>query len=73
MENNDKIFVAGANGMVGNAILKALQKNNYKNILAPSKEELDLMDSSKTESFFETNRPDYVFLAAAKDADVLIY
>ncbi len=66
MENNDKIFVAGANGMVGNAILKALQKNNYKNILAPSKEELDLMDSSKTESFFETNRPDYVFLAAAK-------
>ncbi len=66
MKNSDKVFIAGANGMVGKAIMKILQKNNYENILSPSRGELDLMNSSKVDSFFDENRPDYIFFAAAR-------
>lgn len=66
MNLDAKIFVAGKTGMVGSAIIRNLQKQGFKNIIAPSSSELDLTRLEKVESFFSEYRPDYVFLAAAK-------
>jgi GDP-L-fucose synthase len=66
MNNNSKIFVAGANGMVGSAIIRELRKNGFNNLLTPSSKELDLRNQVEVSSFFETNKPEYVFLVAAK-------
>jgi len=52
--------------MVGSAILRCLQKNGYKNLVFTSKQELDLMDTAQVNRFFEREKPEYVFLAAAK-------
>ncbi|WP_298139560.1 GDP-L-fucose synthase [Flavobacterium sp.] len=66
MNNNSKIFVAGANGMVGSAIIRELKKNGFNNLLTPSSKELDLRNQAEVSSFFETNKPEFVFLVAAK-------
>lgn len=66
MEKASKIFVAGANGMVGSAIVRELQKNKYENLLLPNSKDLDLRNQEAVAAFFEKNKPEYVFLAAAK-------
>ncbi len=66
MNKESKIYVAGHTGMVGSAIVRRLQKNGYENILFKSHKELDLTDQISTEHFFRNEKPEYVFLAAAK-------
>jgi GDP-L-fucose synthase len=66
MNVNAKIFVAGHNGLVGRAIVKGLQSSGFENLILKSRLELNLLDSNAVESFFQDERPDYVFLAAAK-------
>lgn len=66
MQNNAKIFVAGSNGMVGSAIVRELEKKGFLNIIKKSSKELDLRNQQAVLTFFEAERPEYVFLAAAK-------
>ncbi len=66
MQKNDKIFVAGHRGMVGSAIVRELRKQGYTNILARTHSELDLARQEDVERFFAQEKPQYVFLAAAK-------
>lgn len=66
MEKESKIYVAGHRGMVGSSIVRALEKNGYKNLIFRRSAELDLRRQSAVEDFFENEKPDYVFLAAAK-------
>ena len=71
MKKNAKIFVAGHNGLVGSAILRRLQKEGFKNIITRTHNELDLTNQAETLAFFEKERPEYVFLAAAKVGGIL--
>lgn len=66
MEKNAKIYVAGHRGMVGSAIVRELKKQGYCNIITRTHKELDLCNQAAVEEFFQTQKPDYVFLAAAK-------
>lgn len=66
MNIQDKIYVAGHTGLVGSAIVRKLRTNGFQNILTVTHSELDLTDQSATQNFFEKEKPDYVFLAAAK-------
>jgi GDP-L-fucose synthase len=66
MEKTAKIYIAGHQGMVGSAIHRKLQKEGFKSFLLRSSSELDLRDQSGVRNLFETEQPDYVFLAAAK-------
>ncbi len=66
MEKESKIFVAGHRGMVGSAIVRELRRQGYTNIITRTHAELDLTDQRAVEEFFATERPEYVFLAAAK-------
>jgi len=66
MEKNSKIYVAGHRGLVGSAILENLRKKGYSNIVYRTHSELDLTDSTAVANFFADEKPDYVFLAAAK-------
>ena len=66
MNKSDKIYVAGHLGLVGGAILRNLQVAGYANLLTRPLEELDLLDQAAVNSFFEKEKPEYVFLAAAK-------
>lgn len=66
MNKSDKIYIAGHKGMVGSAILRKLQQEDFTNILYKNSKELDLRKQAEVFSFFEENKPDYVFLAAAK-------
>lgn len=66
MEINSKIYVAGHKGLVGSAILRALVNKGFKNLVYRSSSELDLRDRQQVLAFFEEERIDYVFLAAAK-------
>ena len=65
MEKNSKIFVAGHRGLVGSAIVRELHKQGYNNIVLRTRKELDLTVESAVNEFFEQEKPDYVFLAAA--------
>jgi len=65
MEKDSKIYVAGHRGLVGSAIWKNLSEAGYTNIIGRTSKELDLMSYEQTKSFFETEKPEYVFLAAA--------
>jgi GDP-L-fucose synthase len=62
----DKIFVAGHRGLVGSALVRALQAEGYTKLLLRSRQELDLTQQQPVDTFFATEKPDYVFLAAAK-------
>ena len=66
MEKNAKIFVAGHRGMVGSAIVRELKRQGYENILTRTHAELDLTRQADVEKFFAEEKPEYVFLAAAK-------
>ena len=66
ISKNDKIFIAGASGMVGSSLLRILKKNNYHNILKPIRKELDLLNFESVNSWFKKNKPDVVIIAAAK-------
>jgi len=66
LEKSSKIYVAGHNGMVGSAIVRKLEKEGFINIIKRNSKELDLRDQVEVAKFFEEQKPDYVFLAAAK-------
>lgn len=66
MNKTDKIYIAGHRGMVGSAIMRNLQKNGFGNIISKTSAELDLRSQGAVEDFFKDEKPDYVFLAAAK-------
>ncbi|MBN1683769.1 MAG: GDP-L-fucose synthase [Tissierellales bacterium] len=66
MDKNSKIYVAGHRGMVGSAIVRNLEAKGYTNIIGKASKELNLMRQDEVEQFFEVEKPEYVFLAAAK-------
>ena len=66
MELKSKIYIAGHKGMVGSALLRNLEEKGYKNFLLKTSSELDLKKTQQVDEFFESEKPDYVFLAAAK-------
>ena len=66
MLKNSKIYIAGSNGMVGSAILRNLKENGFENIITKSSKELDLRNQKAVLDFFELEKPEFVFLAAAK-------
>src|SRR5688500_5548624 len=71
MKPTDKIYVAGHRGMVGSAIVRKLEQQAHKNLVLRSSEELDLRSQQSVNEFFAQERPDYVFLAAAKVGGIL--
>ena len=66
MQSNDKIFIAGHNGLVGSAIIRRLEAKGFKNLLTKSHSDLDLTDQALVLKFFKKEKPDFVILAAAK-------
>lgn len=66
MQKDAKIYVAGHRGMVGSAIVRELNRQGYNNIITRTHSELDLTRQDLVEEFFAKEKPDYVFLAAAK-------
>ncbi len=72
MDLNSKIYVSGHGGMVGAALLRALQSRGYANLVTRTSAELDLRNSQAVEEFFSTEKPEYVFLAAAKVGGIKI-
>ncbi|HBT77342.1 MAG TPA: GDP-fucose synthetase [Planctomycetaceae bacterium] len=71
MDKTSKIFVAGHQGLVGSAIVRRLRRQGYENLLLRNRSELDLVSQAAVEIFFRTEKPDYVFLAAAKVGGIL--
>jgi len=71
VEKNAKIFVAGHNGMVGSAIVRLLKTKGYTNLVLVTSKEVDLCNQKLVDDFFEKNKPEYVFLAAAKVGGIL--
>ena len=71
MDKLAKIFVAGHKGLVGSAILKRLLEKGYVNIITKTKEELDLTNQQATADFFKSEKPEFVFLAAAKVGGII--
>jgi GDP-L-fucose synthase len=71
VKKQDKIFVAGAKGMVGSAIVRELKSQGYSNIFAPSRSEVDLEKLNDVDQFFNENKPAFVFLAAAKVGGII--
>jgi len=73
MKKISKIYVAGGqSGLVGTAIVRCLQKKGFQNIIIKTRKELDLLDQRAVESFFQKEKPEYVFLAAAKVGGIWI-
>lgn len=71
MKKDAKIYVAGHIGLVGSSLVRNLRQNGYHNLVTPSLSELDLKRQAETEAFFEREKPDYVFFAAAKVGGIL--
>lgn len=71
METNAKIFIAGHRGMVGSAIQRKLVQEGFQNLIVRNSRELDLRNSIEVETFFRTEQPEYVFLAAAKVGGIM--
>ncbi len=71
MNKNSKIYVAGHRGLVGSAILRALQKSGYTNLLVKTSSEVDLRNQHAVADFFKKEKPEYVFLAAAKVGGII--
>jgi len=71
MDKGSKIYVAGHRGLVGSAILRKLRAEGYTNLVTRTRQELDLRDQAAVNRFFEEERPEYVFLAAAKVGGIL--
>lgn len=71
MEKNSKIYVAGHKGLVGSALLRLLEKEGYNNILTATRKEVDLTNQQAVTDFFNSKKPEYVFLAAAKVGGIM--
>ena len=71
INKKDSIFIAGASGLAGSAICRALKESGYKNLLTPTKKELDLSNYVAVEKWFLKNKPTIVILCAAKVGGVL--
>ena len=71
MNKNSKIYVAGHRGLVGSAIVRALEKAEYNNLVIRTRAELNLLDQRAVRAFFEKEKPEYVFLAAAKVGGIM--
>lgn len=71
MEKSAKIYIAGHRGMVGSAILRKLESEGFDNIITRTSSELDLRNQADVRAFFETERPEYIFLAAAKVGGIM--
>ncbi|RLD62910.1 MAG: GDP-L-fucose synthase [Bacteroidetes bacterium] len=71
MNKDSKIYIAGHRGLVGSAIHRNLIKKGYKNIITKTHNELDLLNQTEVESFFKTEKPEFVFLAAAKVGGIM--
>ncbi len=71
MDKEAKIFVAGHRGMVGSAIVRKLEKEGYQNLILKTSSELDLRNQSAVEKFFASEKPEFVFLAAAKVGGIM--
>ena len=71
MEKDSKIYVAGHRGMVGSAIVRELQRQGYNNLVLRTHKELDLTRQDQVEQFFAQEKPEYVFLAAAKVGGII--
>lgn len=71
MNKDSKIFIAGHRGLVGSAIVRNLTQGGYSNLVLKTRSELNLLDDTSVKVFFETNKPDYVFLAAAKVGGII--
>ena len=71
MDKEARIFVAGHRGLVGSALVKSLRAGGWHNLLLRTSAELDLRDETATEAFFASEKPDYVFLAAAKVGGII--
>lgn len=71
MEKDSKIYVAGHRGLVGSAIVRALQKQGFKNLVLKTRDELDLTNQQAVEDFFAKEKPKFVFLAAAKVGGIM--
>ncbi len=71
MNKDSRIFIAGSKGLVGSAIFRKLRAMGFINLITPSHQELDLTQQADVETFFKRERPEYVFLAAAKVGGIL--
>src|ERR1700744_4007910 len=71
MDTGSRVYIAGHRGLVGSAIHRELLRRGYHNVLTRTHEELDLCDEVAVDAFFSSERPDYVFLAAAKVGGIL--
>ena len=71
MNKTDRIYIAGHNGMVGSAIIRKLKSEGYENLVIKNSNELDLRNQNAVNQFFENEKPDFVFLAAAKVGGIL--
>ncbi|MCP4676966.1 MAG: NAD-dependent epimerase/dehydratase family protein, partial [Deltaproteobacteria bacterium] len=65
MKKDSKIYIAGNRGLVGSAIERRIERGGYKNVVTSDREDFNLTDPRATDAFFETNKPEYVFIAAA--------
>ena len=71
MKKDDRIFVAGHRGLAGSAIVRRLREGGYRNVVTRTRQELDLLDAAAVRKFFKSEKPDHVFLAAAKVGGIL--
>lgn len=71
MNHSSKIYIAGHTGMVGSALIRRLKQEGYKNLVLRTHAELDLLDQRAVEQFFKEEKPEYVFLAAAKVGGIM--
>ena len=71
MNKQDKIYIAGHRGMVGSAITRKLEQEGFQNLVFSTSQELDLRDQQAVNDFFEAEKPEYVFLAAAKVGGIM--
>ena len=71
ISKKSKIYVAGHKGLVGSSIVRVLRKNGYQNILWSNKNKLDLTDQKQVLKYLKINKPDFIFIAAAKVGGIL--
>ena len=71
MNKNSKIYIAGHKGLVGSAITRLLKKEGYKNLILKTRQDLDLLNQQAVTDFFKKEKPEYVFLAAAKVGGIM--
>lgn len=71
MQKTSKIYIAGHRGLVGSALVRNLEKNGFTNLVTRTRQELDLLDKDAVAKFFATEKPDYVFMAAAKVGGIM--